>query len=151
VKGYLLDTNVLSELRRGPRMDAHVRAWFEGAAASSLHSSVLVFGEIRKGEARLRLRDAPAADAIMAWRVSVMRAFEDRILPVTGEVAETWGSFDPKQLVSPIDGLIAATALVHELTLVTRNVKDVERTGVPCLNPFLPPPARAPSRRRSRT
>ena len=134
----LLDTNVLSELRKGARGDANVRAWFAGVESRSLWLSVLVLGEVRRGIERIRARDEPAATALDRWIVKVEHEHASRILPVDRAIAEEWGRIDAKGGLSPVDGLMAATARVHGMVFVTRNVKDVARTGVQLLNPFAP-------------
>jgi predicted nucleic acid-binding protein len=137
----LLDTNVLSELRKGPRASSRVRAWFEGVASDEIHLSVLVVGELRRGIERIRARDARQAAALERWLSTVVSSHADRILHVDNRVAEQWGRLTAQQPGSVIDTLMAATALVHGLVLVTRNVKDVAWTGVSYLDPFEPAPA----------
>ena len=132
---YLLDTNVLSELsKRTP--DERVRAWFERAQPDQLWLSVLVVGEIRVGIAQRARRDARAAARLATWLEGVVAEHRSRILAVTRRVAEVWGPLNVPDRLPTIDGLLAATAFVHDLTLVTRNVRDVARTGVRVLNPF---------------
>lgn len=132
----LLDTNVLSELRKGTRLNAHVRAWFEVVAVDESYLSVLVIGELRRGVELVRRRDTKQAAALERWLTRVSTDHAERILPVDGSVADQWGRLTAKQAGSVIDTLMAATALVHGLVLVTRNVKDVAWTGVSYLNPF---------------
>lgn len=133
---YLLDTNVLSELRKGTRCDAHVARWADAAPSNSLFVSVLVLGEIRRGVERLRRKDPKQAKRLGAWLEQVKGAFAGRILGVDEAVAESWGSHDVPEPKPVVDGLLAATARVHGLTLVTRNTADFKRTGVAVLNPF---------------
>ncbi|MCC7375833.1 MAG: type II toxin-antitoxin system VapC family toxin [Verrucomicrobiales bacterium] len=133
---YLIDTNVLSELRKGARADAAVREWFADSSRGELYLSVLTLGEIRSGIERIRSRDVAAAEALDSWLSRVTTEYSDRILPVDEAVAEAWGRFHPGRPVPVIDGLLAATALVHDLVLVTRNDSDVRSTGVRWLNPF---------------
>lgn len=132
----LLDTNVVSELRKGARANARVRAWFAGIADEEVHLSVLVVGELRRGIEIIRRRDARQAVSLERWLGRVMRDHAVRILPVDGRVAEEWGRLTARRTASIVDCLMAATALVHGLVLVTRNTRDVAWTGVPCLNPF---------------
>jgi hypothetical protein len=132
----LLDTNVLSELRKGPRTNARVRAWFAGVASEEIHLSVLVVGELRRGIERIRARDAPQAAALERWLARVVADHGERILPVDGRVADQWGRLSAARPASVVDTLMAATALVHGLVLVTRNVEDVAWTGASYLNPF---------------
>lgn len=133
---FLIDTNVLSELRKGARADGAVRRWFEDSARGDLYLSVLTLGEVRSGIERIRSRDTAAAGALESWLSRVATEYSDRILPVEEAVAEAWGRFPPGRPVPVIDGLLAATALVHDLVLVTRNDADVRSTGVRWLNPF---------------
>lgn len=133
---YLLDTNVVSELRKGERANERVRAWFETVDDQALWLSVLVIGEIRRGIERLRRRDAATADRLELWLAQLSELHHDRILPVTRPIAEVWGRLNVPDPLPVVDGLLAATALVHGLTLVTRNVRDVARTPVPLLDPF---------------
>jgi predicted nucleic acid-binding protein len=133
---FLLDTNVLSELRKGDRTHHGVSVWFASVEETSLYLSVLVIGEIHRGIASVERRDPVAAVQLRAWVKRVLTLHRRRILPVTRRVAEVWGMLSVPDPVAPIDGLLAATALAHDLVLVTRNVRDVERTGVKLLNPF---------------
>jgi predicted nucleic acid-binding protein len=132
---YLLDTNVLSELRK-PQGNPNVRAWFEGVYSDALFLSVLVLGEIRQGVERLRRRDEAQAAVFEHWLNGLGRHYGERILPIDAAVAERWGRLNASDPLPVIDGLLAATAAVHSLTLVTRNTRDVQRSGVPLLNPF---------------
>jgi len=132
----LLDTNILSELRKGARANARVRGWFEGVTVDEIYLSVLVVGEFRRGVELVRRRDARQATALERWLTRVTSDHAERILPIDGPVADQWGRLTAKQPGSLIDTLMAATALVHGLVLVTRNVKDVAWTGASCLNPF---------------
>lgn len=132
---YLLDTNVLSEVRK-PRGDERVRRWISSAPVSDLYLSVLVVGEIRRGVERLKRRDPEGARVYEAWLDTVLNDYADRILPVDAEVAEEWGRMSVPDPVPIVDGLMAATAKVRGMTFVTRNTADVERTGVRLLNPF---------------
>lgn len=133
---WLLDTNVLSELRKGPRADTGVRRWFDEAVDRDLFTSVLVAGELRRGVESIRLRDRAAADGLAQWLESLVERFGDRLLPIDAAVANRWGELNVPDPVPTVDGLLAATALVHDLTLVTRNVRDVATTGVRWLDPF---------------
>lgn len=133
---YLVDTNVVSELRKGRRCDPGVAAWFAETSARDIFLSALTVGEIRKGIENIRRRDEPTAAALEAWLGELLATHADRILPVDAVIAEQWGRFNVPDPLPVLDSLLAATASVHGLTLVTRNVKDVERTGVECLNPF---------------
>ena len=133
---YLLDTSVLSETRKRQPAPSVVD-WIAAAPAGRLHVSVLALGEIEQGIARIRGRgDRQQASALERWLQDVEAGFEDRVLPVTLPVAAAWGRQQYAQPIPVIDALIAATARVHDLTVVTRNVKDFERAGVQVLNPF---------------
>jgi toxin FitB len=132
----LLDTNVVSELRKGARAHVLVRAWFAGVDDRDVHLSVLVIGELRRGIESIRRRNAGQAQALERWLTRLTLQHGDRILPVDRRVADQWGRFSSARSASPVDTLMAATAHVHEMVLVTRNVRDVAWTGVACLNPF---------------
>lgn len=134
--GLLLDTNVVSELRKQDRMNTGLRDWWADNQDSQLWLSVLVLGELRRGVELLRRRDEDGARALDGWLAGLVEEFADRLLPIDERVAEMWGRVGVPDPVPIVDGLMAATALVHDLTLVTRNVADVERTGVSVLNPF---------------
>ena len=133
---YLLDTNVLSELRKGARAHPLVREWFERAEDESIFTSVLVLGELRRGVESIRRRDPVAAIALDQWLARLVAQFAERIVAVDAATANRWGMLNVPDPLPTIDGLLAATALEHEMTLVTRNTRDVERTGVATLNPF---------------
>ena len=139
MSGCLLDTNVLSELRKGQRCDAGVRQWFEETAEEELFISVLVLGEIRQGIERIRLRDPAQARALETWLLWVATEFADRLLPVDEKVADQWGRLGLRQPVPILDALLAATALVHGLTVVSRDEEGFRNTGVPVINPFSKP------------
>ena len=132
----LIDTNVLSELRKGERADAGVRRWFDETPDRDLFTSVLVVGEIRRGVESIRRRDRAAATAVEQWLDALMERFGERLLPIDAVVASRWGALNVPDPIPTVDGLLAATALVHDLTLVTRNVKNVAKTGARLLNPF---------------
>lgn len=133
---YLIDTNVISELRKGDRAHKGVRRWFESLEPDEIFLSVLVTGELRRGIESIRRRDPRAASALDRWLKRVVASHEGRILPVDGPVAEAWGRLNVPDPLPVVDGLMAATAKVHGLTLATRNIRDVERTAVSTLNPF---------------
>jgi toxin FitB len=133
---YLLDTNVLSETRKR-QPAAGVADWIAATPADQMHISVLTLGEIQQGITRIRVRgDQPQAAALERWLRDVETGFEDRVLPISLPVAVAWGSQQHAQPLPVIDALIAATARVHGMTVVTRNVKDYEFAGVQVLNPF---------------
>jgi predicted nucleic acid-binding protein len=132
---YLLDTNVLSEVRR-PRGDAGVKRWISSVPTEDLYLSVLTLGEVRRGIGLLSRRDPVQADVYEAWLVTVLREYADRVLPVDAAAAEEWGRMNVPNPVSVVDGLMAATAKVRNMTFVTRNTADVARTGARLLNPL---------------
>ena len=138
MSGFLLDTNVISELVR-LRPDPKVKAWVADTDEGLLYLSVLAFGEIRKGI--VALQDASRRVVLEAWLDSDLSLrFANRILPIDQVVADRWGRLSAqagrKSPLPVIDGLLAATALQYNLTLVTRNTKDVVATGVPLFNPW---------------
>ncbi len=133
---YLIDTNIISEVRKGRRCDPNVAAWYRGIRDDELFLSVLVIGEIRQGIERLRPRNPRQAMALERWLEELLRAFGDRILPLDEKAAQNWGRLNAGRVFPVIDSLLAATADAHGLTLATRNVKDIERSGVRCMNPF---------------
>lgn len=133
---YLLDTNVISELVR-PRPDKNVLKWFAHLPDDALYLSVLTLGEIRKGVERLS--DSSRREKLRLWLEHDLREwFGPRILPIGPEVADRWGRLlaDAGRPVPSIDSLLAATALHHELRLVSRNVKDFDYPGVEAINPW---------------
>ena len=133
---YLLDTSVLSETRKR-HPSPSVTEWISATPSDRLHVSVLTLGEIEQGIARIRGRgDQRQASAVERWLRDVAAGFADRVLPVTLQVAGAWGRQQYRQPLPVIDALIAATAQVHGMTVVTRNVKDFELAGVEVLNPF---------------
>ena len=134
----LLDSNVLSELRRGERCGPRVRRWALSIAESELHTSVIVLGELKRGVERVRPKDPRFAAELERWLSRLVARMGDRILPVNQAVALTWGRIAAPRVVPPIDGLLAATALVQGFTRVTRDVKDIADLGVSYLNPFEP-------------
>ncbi len=136
VKGYLIDTNILAEIRKHERCNPGIRRWFTQVDDDSLYLSVLVLGEIRRGIELLRRRDSVAAGQLDAWLHRISAQFTHRILTIDRNICDIWGGLGLQQPVPPIDGLLAATALFHDLVLVTRNTNDIQRTGVHHLNPF---------------
>jgi len=139
VSGFLLDTNVVSELVKF-KPEPKVAAWMEATEESLLRLSVLTLGEIRKGIDSLS--DRSRRTALESWlNHDLLIRFANRILDVDQAVADRWGrlfanALGAKQSLPVVDGLLAATAIHHNLTLVTRNTKDVSLTGVPIINPW---------------
>ena len=135
---YLIDTNVLSELRR-KQPDPNVVAWMQARPRPSLYLSVLTLGEIRKGLERVD--DVKRKQALLDWLdVELPRYFVGRLLDIDASTADRWGRLMAQagRPLPAIDGLLAATALQHDLTLVTRNSKDFVHLGVRLINPWEP-------------
>jgi predicted nucleic acid-binding protein len=133
---YLLDTNVISEIRK-PVKDANVKAWFDQVESADLYLSVLVVGEVRQGIEQLVQRgDRSQATIFETWLIVLKEQFADRLLPISTTVAERWGSLNASQPLPVIDGLLAATAIEHDMTLVTRDVASLTTTGARLLDPW---------------
>ena len=135
---FLIDTNIISEVRKGAACDRNVAEWYASIDDRDLYLSVLVTGEIRRGIELLRPRVPTKATALEAWLRDLYAAFGDRILPIDRAVADEWGRISALRPVPVIDGLLAATAKTNRMTLVTRNDVDVAGLGVSLLNPFQP-------------
>lgn len=133
---YLIDTNIISEVRKGNRCDGNVAAWYASIDDNDLYLSVLVLGEIRRGIERARPTDPAQARALDHWLGAVAKAFSGRILAVDSAVADEWGRMTAKRPASSIDALLAATAKTNGMTLATRNVADVAGLGAEVVNPF---------------
>jgi toxin FitB len=127
---------VVAEVQK-PRPHASVAAWFDAVAAPELFLSVMVIGEIQQGVERLRTRDPRRAAGYDAWLGLLRTEFGDRVLPVTEVIAVEWGRLNARRTLPVVDGLMAATARVHGLTVVSRNAADFRRAGVPVLDPFV--------------
>jgi predicted nucleic acid-binding protein len=135
---YLLDTNVISEVRKGQRCDPHVMEWYASIADAEVFLSTLVLGEIRKGVELARVHDPSKAAALDRWLGQVEVAFDGRVLGIDNAVAHRWGRMSALRRTPVVDCLLAATAAVNRLTLVTRNDGDVAGLGAKVLNPFRP-------------
>ena len=134
----LLDTNVISELRKGPRANPHVVAWFMGVTEEEIHLSVLAVGELRRGVERVRERDARQAGALKRWLRQVVRDHAERILPVDYRVAEPWGRLTAMRSGSVIDTLMAAR-LRSSISCSSRATSSTSPgPASSCLNPFDP-------------
>jgi predicted nucleic acid-binding protein len=139
VTGFLLDTNVLSEFARTGEPDRHVDRWLKTTAEEYLFASVLTFAEIRRGIELLP--EGKRRAQLEQWQDDLVASFETRLFPVTKGIADRWAVLSAQTqrngiTLANIDGLIAATALEHDLTLVTRNVKDFAGVAVPLFNPW---------------
>lgn len=133
---FLIDTNIISEIQKGGKANPGVIMWFSDVNSDELFTSVLVIGEIIQGIESLRRRDSQQA-AILGNRIRIFQeTMGNRILPVTLQIAQRWAINNVPDRISVIDGLLAATAIEHNLIFVTRNIRDVERTNVRLLNPF---------------
>jgi predicted nucleic acid-binding protein len=133
---WLVDTNVISEVRKGSRCHPGVAAWWATVNDRDLFLSALTLGEIRKGIEGVRARDPARASALELWLAEIAEAFGPRVLGVDVSVAEAWGRMAATRSVPVVDALLAATALVHGLILVTRNAADINGLGAKVLNPF---------------
>jgi hypothetical protein len=133
--GYLLDTNFISETRK-IRTNAGVMAFLSAADTAGLFLSVLTLGELRKGVEAKRRTDSVTAASLSLWVDGIETTFADRVLPVDAAAARLWGELAARRSLPVVDTLIAATAITHGLTLVTRNTRDLAATGVPLLDPW---------------
>jgi toxin FitB len=132
---YLLDTNVISELRKR-KPDPRVLDWYDAVPSAQLFVSVLTIGEIRLGIEQLRRKDQVQAEALEQWFRGLRSSYGDRVIDIDAETAHEWGRMNVPDPLPVIDGMLAATAKVRGWTLVTRNTADVARSGVALLNPF---------------
>lgn len=133
---FLLDTNIISEIRKRDRAHPNVARWVAATSAEEIGTSVLVLAEIRRGIELKRRSDAEQARALDRWFAQMRLRLDDRVLPVDEPVAEAWALLGLPDPLPLIDGLLAATAKVHGLTLVTRNSAQIARAGVALLDPF---------------
>lgn len=135
---YLLDTNIISELRKGARADHGVIAFVRALENTPTFLSVQTIGELRRGIERLKRRgDTPQADQLEAWLSLIVAEYRGRILDFDADCAQVWGKLSAVSDQHPIDKQIAAIALVNNLTVVTRNSSDFADTGAAVLNPFV--------------
>lgn len=133
---FLLDTNIISEIRKRDRANPNVARWVARTPVKEMGTSVVVLAEIRRGIELKRRSDPKQAEALDRWFAQMRTRLSDRVLPIDEPVAEAWALLSVPDPLPFIDGLLAATARVHGLTLVTRNVGDVARTGISVIDPF---------------
>jgi predicted nucleic acid-binding protein len=133
---YLIDANIISEVRKGDRCAPSVSAWYASIADENLFLSTLVLGQIRKAIELARPRDSNRAAALERWLRQVEAAFGSRVLGIDNAVSDQWGRMSAIRPIPVIDGLLAATAMTNGLTLVTRNDRDIAGLGAMVLNPF---------------
>jgi predicted nucleic acid-binding protein len=133
---YLIDTNILSEIRKGSRTNRGVQSWADANDDRVCAISVVTLGEIRRGIEDLRRRDLTQALVLERWLHSLHETFRDQVLEITAIIADHWGRLISEYQLPPTDAWLAATALAYDLTIVTRNIADFERAGVRVLNPF---------------
>jgi predicted nucleic acid-binding protein len=133
--GYLLDTNVISETRKS-LADAGVIAFLSAADSAGLYLSVLTLGELRRGVAAKWRTDIVAGDQLGVWVDGIEANFADRLLSIDAQTGRLWGELSARRSLPVVDTLIAATAVNHGLTLVTRNIRDIESTGVRLIDPW---------------
>ncbi len=134
---YLVDTNVISEARKGRKANAGVQAFWQQVDATDVYLSALTIGELRRGLESIRHRgDAVQARLLEDWLELVVGQYSDRILAFDADCAQVWGVLMSLHPQHPVDKQIAATALINDLTVVTRNVEDFRESGVAIENPF---------------
>jgi predicted nucleic acid-binding protein len=133
---YLLDTCLVSELRKKHCNPGVASWWISGIEPDDAFLSVLTLGEIRRGIELHRRKNPSAVRSLEHWLLGIETHYAERILPITAAIADRWGSLCPSQPLPVTDGLLAATGLEHRLTVVTRNIADFQRSGVNTLNPF---------------
>ena len=137
---YLVDTNVISEARKKSKANKGVRAFFKQAVEdeTQIFISVVTVGELRRGVELIRYRgDVRQANQLEKWLEALLTEYQDHILDINQDVAQLWGRLRVPHPENALDKQIAATALIYELTVVTRNHKDFIKTGVRVLNPFI--------------
>jgi len=136
---YLVDTNVISEIRKGDNANAGVRQFFDSAITENtrLYVSAITIGELRRGvDLILHRGDSIQGNLLETWLMTILQQYQSNILAIDSDIALLWGKLRVPDAQHALDKLIAATALIYDLTVVTRNVKDFEHTGVRLLNPF---------------
>jgi predicted nucleic acid-binding protein len=133
---YLIDTNIISEVRKGEQCDTNVARWYASLGNADIYLSVSVLGEVRKGIEGVRRNSPERARVLEFWLATLRERFTDRILPVNQMVADEWGRMSAIRSVPSLDALLAATAKVNQMTFATRNVADVAGLGADVINPF---------------
>ncbi len=136
---YLIDTNVISEIRKGEKANPGVRRFFDAAIQNNqrLYISVVTIGELRRGVDLIFHRgDISHGKLLEAWLNSILEQYQENILDIDSEIVLVWGKMRVPNPQHPIDKLIAATASIYDLTVVTRNIEDFQNTGIALLNPF---------------
>lgn len=134
---YLVDTNVISEARKGTKANIGVQRFFQMTVSNNIYLSVQTIGEIRRGLENIRHRgDLPQTKKLEKWLNLIVSDYADKILSFDEECAQVWGGLMSPHPEHPIDKQIAAIALIHDLAVVTRNVNDFRGTGVEIINPF---------------
>lgn len=137
---YLVDTNVISEARKGSRANKGVQAFFKQVIEdeAQIFISVVTVGELRRGVELIRHRgDVRQANKLEKWLEELLVEYKDSVLDINQDIAQLWGQLRVPHPENALDKQIAATALIYDLTVVTRNHKDFAKTGVPLLNPFI--------------
>ncbi len=137
---YLIDTNIISEARKRTKANKGVQAFFRkvGIDGSEVYISVVTFGELRRGVELIRHRgDISQAKQLETWLYIMLAEYQEHILDINHDVAQLWGRLRVPHYENALDKLIAATALIYDLTVVTRNQKDFVKTGVRVMNPFI--------------
>ena len=133
---YLVDTNVISEIRKSGRSNASVSRWWNSVETSSIYLSVFTIGELYRGILKLKSKDPQQAKFLGNWLRGLCRLFEHRLLKLDLRGALIWAEIQQDRTLPHVDSLLAATAIRHDMILVTRNTRDVRDSGVRCLNPF---------------
>jgi predicted nucleic acid-binding protein len=133
---FLVDTNIISEIRKRERAHPNVARWVARTPVRDIGTSVIVLAEIRRGIELKRRSVSKQAESLDRWFAQMRTRLADRVLPIDEPIAEAWAMLSVPDPLPLIDGLLAATAKVHGLTLVTRNIGDIARTGISVLDPF---------------
>jgi toxin FitB len=136
MSGYLVDTNVVSEVRKGARCNPGVRAWYDSVPTEQLLITAITFGELLRGIHLVRRNDPQQATVLDAWYRQLKVLFANKVIAVDLTVMERWAEISAARTIAPLDGIIAATAITKDLIVVTRNISDFTPTGAQVLNPF---------------